>query len=86
MSEQEGKNENVTKDVIVADVECEANRITCQKFEGDNFPRIFWIDNNNNVIVQYLLPAEYLHNNLNYYNSQIRKKASSSGHNKQQKL
>lgn len=47
------ENENVTKDVIVADVECEANRITCQKFEGDNFPRIFWIDNNNNVIVQY---------------------------------
>lgn len=31
--------------VIIADIECEKNRQWCKKFPGQNFPRVYWLEN-----------------------------------------
>lgn len=30
--------------ISIADIECESNRKTCKQFEGENYPRLYWID------------------------------------------
>lgn len=39
--------------VIFADIECEENRKSCKKLEGENYPRLYWIDNKNNTNFRY---------------------------------
>lgn len=47
--------------VIFADMECESNRKECNSFEGENYPRIYWIDNQNNSTSLYLGERSHLH-------------------------
>ncbi|EAY13088.1 Thioredoxin family protein [Trichomonas vaginalis G3] len=40
--------------VIFADIECESNRKLCQTLSGENFPRLYWIDQNtDNSLFKY---------------------------------
>ncbi|KAH0789520.1 Thioredoxin family protein [Histomonas meleagridis] len=39
--------------VSIADIECEMNRESCKKYKTDSYPKIFWIDNKNNIEINY---------------------------------
>ena len=39
--------------IVVAEIECEENRELCKNFEGQNYPRIYWIDRIENQTVRY---------------------------------
>lgn len=35
--------------VAIADIECEANRKSCKLYDGNSFPRLYWIDRNDDI-------------------------------------
>ncbi|KAK8881071.1 hypothetical protein M9Y10_003799 [Tritrichomonas musculus] len=47
--------------VILAEIECEGNRELCKRFEGENFPRIYYINTKENLTTRYLGEREYDH-------------------------
>ncbi|KAH0791096.1 Thioredoxin family protein [Histomonas meleagridis] len=59
--EELSNSEKLLNDVIFAEIECESNRELCYKFQGQNFPRIYWMDRKQNINVQYNGPRTYEH-------------------------
>lgn len=39
--------------VHIADIECESNKKVCKNFEGENYPRLYWIDSVNKSTLTY---------------------------------
>lgn len=39
--------------VNIADIECESNKKICKNFEGENYPRLYWIDSINKSTLTY---------------------------------
>ena len=39
--------------VHVADIECESNKKTCKQYDGENYPRLYWIDSINKSTLAY---------------------------------
>ena len=52
--EQLGQLEDFYDTIYIADIECEANRDSCKSFEGKNFPRLYWIEPNNQSVTSYI--------------------------------
>ena len=45
--------------LIIADIECEENREICKRFEGENYPRIYFVDASKNESTLYLGEREF---------------------------
>lgn len=52
--EKLSESKDISETVIIADIECEGHRDICKKFEGDNYPRIYFINVKKNLTTLYL--------------------------------
>lgn len=43
----------VNKSVMFASIECDASRALCKKFEGENYPRLYWYDTESYKVDRY---------------------------------
>lgn len=55
------QSESLKESVIIAELECQENRELCKKFEGKNYPRIYYIDVKQNLTTRYLGPRTQEH-------------------------
>lgn len=55
------ESKDISETVIIADIECEEYREICKKFEGDNYPRIYFINVEKNLTTHYLGEREHDH-------------------------
>jgi thiol-disulfide isomerase/thioredoxin len=47
--------------VVFADIECQSNQRFCRRFEGETYPRFYWIDPPSNTTVRYLGERDTTH-------------------------